>query len=90
MPEAVFFCAALDALQQQKGVHHVEKHNQSKPRRFYARPANRSFEAYRDFLDFLTASLGGETDTAEDELREAWRDFWQRADAAASGEVAND
>jgi hypothetical protein len=60
------------------------------PQRFYSRPANRSFEAYKEFLGYLTTSLGGESDMSEDELREAWRDFWQRADAAASGEVANE
>jgi len=60
------------------------------PQRFYGRPANRSFEAYKEFLGYLTTSLGGESDMSEDELLEAWRDFWQRADAAASGEVANE
>jgi hypothetical protein len=60
------------------------------PQRFYSRPADRSYEAYKEFLGYLTTSLGGENDMAEDELREAWLDFWQRADAAASGEVAND
>jgi hypothetical protein len=60
------------------------------PQRFYGRPANRSFEAYKEFLGYLTTSLGGESDMSEDKLLEAWRDFWQRADAAASGEVANE
>jgi hypothetical protein len=69
-------------------VHHVK--NQPEPRRFYARPADRSFEAYKEFLGYLTTSLGGENDMAEGELREAWLDFWQSADAAASGEVANE
>ena len=60
------------------------------PQRFYGRPANRSFEAYKEFLGYLTTSLGGESDMSEDELLEAWRDFWQRADATASGEVTNE
>jgi hypothetical protein len=67
-------------------VHLLEKHNQSEPRRFYARPADPSFESFRDFLQFLTASLGGEQTMTEDELREAWREFWKRANAAAPTE----
>lgn len=59
---------------------------EQEPRRFYARPADRSFEAYREFILGMTEALGGENDVAEEELREAWREFWQKADAAASGE----
>ncbi len=55
-------------------------------RRFYARPADRSFEAYREFILGMTAALGGENDVTEEELREGWQEFWQKADAAASRE----
>ena len=64
----------------------MKKPNQAEPRRFYARPADRSFEAYKNFLDYMTTSLGGEQNMTEDELRQAWHDFWQRVDSAASRE----
>lgn len=64
----------------------MENHNQEQPRRSYARPADRSFGAYKAFLEYLTTSLGGENDVTEPELREAWREFWQKVDAAAPRE----
>ncbi len=58
--------------------------DREQPRRFYARPVDRSFEAFRDFVDYMTSSLGGEHDMSEDELRQAWRDFWASADPTES------
>jgi hypothetical protein len=64
----------------------METHHDQQPRRFYARPADRSFEAYKAFLEYLTASLGGKFDLSEDDLHRAWREFWECADAATPPE----
>ena len=57
--------------------------NKKEPRRFYARPADRSFESYKDFLEYLRRALDGEWELTEDELRVAWLEFWKRADTVA-------
>ncbi len=56
------------------------------PRRFYARPADRSFEAYKAFLEYMAESLGIAQDLREDELRRGWQKFWEAADSKTSGE----
>ncbi len=58
-------------------------------RRFYARPADRSFEAYTAFLESMAESLGIKQDLSEDELRQGWQKFWEAADSETSGEGTN-
>ena len=79
--QAVFLFAriALDALQD--GVHRMT--NKKEPRRVYARPADRSFASYKHFLEQIRITLGGEWKLTEAELRQAWLDFWKRADKGA-------
>lgn len=56
------------------------------PRRFYFRPADESFAAYKDWITGITLALGGSLDgeITEKEWHEAWRRFWASADPAAS------
>jgi hypothetical protein len=68
------------------GVHRMKKNNE--PRRVYARPADRSFASYKHFLEQIRFALGGEWNLTEEELREAWLDFWKRADQAVRKRVA--
>jgi hypothetical protein len=79
------FCAALDALHQ--GVHHMQEIKKSndpekrpEPQRFYGRPADSSFEAFKDFIVLMTDALGGENNLTEDELRLGWNRFWGGTD----------
>ncbi len=68
----------------------MNEHNQrGEPRRFYARPADRSLEAYKQFLECIANSLGISQNLSEDELRRAWRKFWEAADSGTNGEGAN-
>ncbi len=60
-----------------------------RPRRFYARPADRSFEAYNAFLESMAESLGIAQDLSEDELRRGWQKFWEAADSETIGEGVN-
>jgi hypothetical protein len=50
------------------------------PTRFYARPEDRSFAACKEFILAMAAALGGENDLSDDELQEAWQEFWATAD----------
>ncbi len=59
------------------------------PRRFYARPADRSFVAYKQSLECMANSLGISQNLSEDELRRAWQKFWEAADSETNGEGAN-
>ncbi len=53
----------------------TERNQRGGPRRFYARPGGRSFEAYKAFLEFMAESLGIAPDVREDELRRGWQFF---------------
>ncbi len=46
-----------------------ERNQRGGSRRFYARPLDRSFEAYKAFLESMAESLGIAQDQSEDELR---------------------
>ncbi len=59
------------------------------PHRFYARPADRSLEAYKQFLECMADSLGIAQDLREDELRRGWQRFWEAADSETSAEGVN-
>jgi hypothetical protein len=87
--EAVFLCpaAALDALHERRKCIEMTKFNhQAEPRRFYCRPADRSFAAFKAFHQYITASLGITEDVTDDQLRQAWHSFWAAADGGeASG-----
>lgn len=63
--------------------------NQKASRRCYARPADRSLESYKEFLERIRIALGGEWTMTDEELREAWLDFWQRADKAVEKRAAH-
>ncbi len=67
----------------------TERNQRGGPRRFYARPADRSFEAYKAFLESMAESLGIKQDLSEDELRRGWLKFWEAADSEARGEGVN-
>ncbi len=60
------------------------------PRRFYARPADRSLAAYKAFLEYMADSLGIAQDLSEDELRRGWQKFWVAADSEIANEGTND
>ncbi len=53
--------------------------HQGQSRRFYARPADRSFEAYKAFLECMAESLGIAQDWSEDKLRRGRQKFWEAA-----------
>ncbi len=67
----------------------TERNQRGGPRRFYARPADRSLEAYKRFLEYMAESLGVAPDLSEDELRRAWQNFWEAADSETRGEKTN-
>ncbi len=67
-----------------------ERNQRGGSRRFYARPTDRSLEAYKQFLECMAESLGIAQDLSEDELRRGWQNFWEAAHAETSGEGAND
>jgi hypothetical protein len=54
----------------------------AEPHRFYSRPTDRSFPAFKAFVDYMTTSLDLAPDVSEDELREAWREFWEGVGSA--------
>ena len=58
----------------------IPPRSDASPQLYYARPADRSFEAYRDFILGMTAALGVENDVTDEELREGWRQFWGAAE----------
>ncbi len=60
------------------------------PRRFYARPADRSFEVYKAFLECMAESLGIAQDLSEDELRRGWQKFCEAADGDTGSTGSND
>ncbi len=60
------------------------------PRRFYARPADRSLAAYKAFLEYMADSLGIAQDLSEDELRQSWQKFWEAADGDTGSTRSND
>ncbi len=64
----------------------MTEHNQQVgSRRFYARPTDRSFEAYKQFLECMADSLGIAQDLSEDKLRRGWQKFWEAAGSDRSG-----
>ncbi len=67
----------------------TERNRRGGPRRFYARPADRSFESYKQFFESMAESLGIKQDLSEDELRQGWQKFWEAADSETSGEGTN-
>ncbi len=69
----------------------MTEHNQQVgSRRFYARPTDRSFEAYKQFLECMADSLGIAQDLSEDELLRGWQKFWEAADFEIANEGTND
>ena len=57
--------------------------NKASPRRFYSRPADQSFAAYRDFILGMIAALGAKNDLTEEKLLAGWRRFWAAAESEA-------
>ncbi len=57
----------------------------STSRRVYARPADRSLAAYKDFLRALMDAInpGAGDGLSEKWWEEAWREFWASPDAAS-------
>lgn len=55
------------------------------PHRVYARPADRSLAAYKDFILTILAAVNPEAtdDHTEEWWREAWQEFWGAAGAGA-------
>ncbi len=68
----------------------TERNQRGGPRRFYARPTDRSFEAYKAFLESMAESLGIKQDLSEDELWRGWQKFWEAADSEIADEGTND
>ena len=58
----------------------VQRENNPEPRRFYGRPADSSYSAFKDFILGMAAALGGENNLTEDELRLGWKRFWGGTD----------
>jgi hypothetical protein len=50
------------------------------PQRFYGRPADRSYSAFKDFILSMAAALGAENNLTENELRLGWKHFWGGSD----------
>ncbi len=63
---------------------------ESTPRRVYARPADRSLAAYKDFILTILATInpGAADDHNEEWWEEAWREFWASTDAASEQAAA--
>ncbi len=49
----------------------------------FGRPADRSFAAYKVFIEEMTTALGAEKNASEDQLRQGWRRFWETDDSDA-------
>jgi hypothetical protein len=63
----------------------MEPTKRSEPRRFYGRPADRSLQAYKDFILGMTLALTQAKDEiTEDEWRRAWQEFWAAAHDASA------
>ncbi len=58
---------------------------ESIPRRVYARPADRSLQAYKDFILTILAAVSPDAidDQSEEQWQAAWQKFWNAADNAA-------
>jgi hypothetical protein len=56
----------------------MEPTKHSEPRRFYGRPADRSLQAYKDFVLGMTLALNpaAKDDMTEEQWRESWQAFW--------------
>jgi hypothetical protein len=50
----------------------------SEPRRFYGRPADRSLQAYKDFIRGMALALNpdAQDDMTELQWRKSWQAFW--------------
>jgi hypothetical protein len=61
----------------------MEPTKHSEPRRIYGRPADRSLQAYKNFIRHMTLALNPDAkdDMTEEQWRQAWEEFW-----AAAGE----
>ena len=62
----------------------MEPTKHSEPRRFYGRPADRSLQAYKDFILGVTLALNpaAKDDMTEEQWRESWQAFWGAASEA--------
>jgi hypothetical protein len=56
----------------------MEPTKHSEPRRFYGRPADRSLQAYKDFVLGMTLALNpaAKDDMTEEQWWESWQAFW--------------
>jgi hypothetical protein len=56
----------------------MESTKHSEPRRFYSRPADRSLQAYKDWILGMTLALNPDAkdEITEDEWHRAWQKFW--------------
>ncbi len=61
----------------------------NQPHKVYARPADRSLAAYKEFILTLLKAVNPDAtdDQSEDSWREAWQEFWSAADAVSSKDV---
>jgi hypothetical protein len=64
----------------------MESTKRSEPRRFYGRPADRSLQAYKDFILGMTLALNPDAkdEITEDEWRQSWQEFWAAAPDASA------
>ena len=64
----------------------MESTKRSEPRRFYGRPADRSLQAYKDWILGMTLALNPDAkdEMTEDEWRRAWQEFWAAAHDASA------
>jgi len=62
----------------------TNQNNSREPHRFYSRPADRTLEAYKQWIRGLTRALGGRDDLTDADLEKGWRRFW-----AAAGDAPN-
>jgi hypothetical protein len=59
----------------------MEPTKHSELRRFYGRPADRSLQAYKDFIRGMTLALDPDAkdDMTEARWQQAWKEFWAAA-----------
>jgi hypothetical protein len=63
----------------------MQQADNTAPRRFYGRPADQSFEAFKDFVRAFTLALNPEAkdEPTEEQWRQAWKAFWGTASGPA-------
>ena len=46
---------------------------------YFGRPKDKSFEAFKEWIDDVSEHLGAEDDITDEQLRKDWVEFWKKS-----------